>query len=267
MSRLRTTVCPLRSGSSGNSVLIAGRSTKILIDAGVSCRTIERAMRELDHEPDQLNALLVTHEHSDHISGIGVLMRRYRLPLYVNHKTWQAMRSSVEPVDESLVHIFETDRSLTIGDFDITPFSTPHDAADSVGYRIKTDDGDVALMTDIGCMNGQLLQQAAGSQVVLIESNYDPAMLQAGRYPAFLKERVSSSVGHLSNDDCARAIADLLQLGTNRFILSHLSAENNYPELALLTVGRHLNTIQAAPGKDATVTVARRYSVSESICL
>lgn len=247
--------------------MIAGQSTRLLIDAGVTCRTVERALQEVDQDPGQIDALLVTHEHSDHISGIGVLMRRYRLPLYINQKTWLAMRAAVAPIDEDLVHIIEHGQSLTIGDFNIVSFSTPHDASDPVGYRIRTEGGDVTLMTDIGAMSDSLLQQAVGSQIVLIESNYDPVMLQSGRYPSFLKERVASSVGHLSNDDCAHAIAQLLQQGTNRFILSHLSAENNYPELALLTVGRHLNAIRAEPGKDASVTVARRFSVSEAICL
>jgi phosphoribosyl 1,2-cyclic phosphodiesterase len=263
----RTTVCPLRSGSSGNAVLISGEDTRVLIDAGASCCSIEQAMRSIDQDPAALTALLVTHEHSDHISGVGVLMRKYRLPLYVNHATWQAMQSVIGRVDESLVHLIDREQTFAIGDFAISSFATPHDAVAPAGYRVQTRDGAITLMTDIGQMTESLIARAAGSRIVLIEANYDPAMLMAGPYPALLKQRVSSEVGHLSNEACAQAVGDLLKQGTEQFVLSHLSKENNYPELALLTVGRYLNKIQAQPGKDARISVARRFAVSEPVWL
>lgn len=263
----RTAVCPLRSGSSGNAVLVSGLSTHILIDAGVSCCAIEQALHAIGHNAAALSALLVTHEHSDHISGVGVLMRRYRLPVYLNQDTWLAMRSTIGRVDESLIHIVEREQVFSVGDFAIQSFATPHDAVAPVGYRVQTGSGDITVMTDIGEMTEALIAQAAGSRVVLIEANYDPSMLMAGPYPAALKKRVSGSMGHLSNEACAQAVGELLRQGTDQFILSHLSKENNYPELALLTVGRHLNNIQARPGKDARISVARRFAVSDPIWL
>lgn len=263
----RTTVCPLRSGSSGNAVLISSEDTRVLIDAGASCCSIEQAMRDIDQDPAALTALLVTHEHSDHIAGIGILMRKYRLPLYVNHETWQTMRRAIGRIEESLVRLIDREQTFAIGDFAISSFATPHDAIAPVGYRVETRDGAITLMTDIGEMTESLITRASGSRIVLIEANYDPAMLMAGPYPALLKQRVSSAVGHLSNEACAQAVGDLLERGTEHFVLSHLSKENNYPELALLTVGRHLNRIQAQPGKDARISVARRFAVSEPVCL
>lgn len=263
----RVLVCPLRSGSSGNAVLISDRHTNILIDAGVSCCTVEKALASLGQSADSLTALLVTHEHSDHVLGIGVLMRRYGLPLFVNLPTWQAMQGSIGLVDPSLVNIIDRTGSFSIGSFAISSFATPHDAVASAGFRLETDSGTVSLMTDIGEVTPSLLEQVSGSQAVLIEANYDPAMLMAGPYPALLKQRVNSPVGHLSNEACAHAVAALLQQGTEHFILSHLSKDNNFPELAMLTVGRHLNAINAQVGEDVMISVARRFAVSDPVWL
>lgn len=265
--RNRTLVCPLRSGSSGNAVLIAADSTRILVDSGVACRTIEQAMLSIGEDAASLDALLVTHEHADHIASVGAMMRRYKLPLYVNEPTWLAMRSGLGNIDEDLVHLIREDKAFTIGSMSVTSFATPHDAVSPVGYRVESGHGAVTLLTDIGEMDEHLLQQASGSRVVLIEANYDPVMLMAGPYPAQLKQRVSSSVGHLSNQDCAHAVGSLLETGTEQFVLSHLSKENNYPELALLTVGRYLNSLAARPGRDARISVARRFAVSDPLCL
>ena len=177
------------------------------------------------------------------------------------------MRQGIGPVDPALVHIIGQTATFTLGGFGITSFATPHDAAAPAGYRIETDSGAVTLMTDIGQITPGLIGQAAGSRAVLVEANYDPAMLMAGPYPAQLKERVRSPVGHLSNEECAMCIASLLQQGTEQFILSHLSKENNYPELALLTVGRYLNQINAQVGRDVRVSVARRFAASDPIWL
>ena len=267
MSGLPTTVCPLRSGSSGNAVFVRSEKTRLLLDAGVSCKAIEQALHALNEDPCQLTALLVTHEHTDHIAGVGVLMRRYRCPLYVNQKTWAAMKRQIGPIDEDLVHFLEPGQAQTIGSVSVNSFSIPHDAVDPVGLRLQTQDGDVALLTDLGHLDDQLLDHVNGCALVLIEANYDPTMLESSLYPEHLKERISSSVGHLSNEACAQAVSRLLLTGTKHFILSHLSAENNPPDLALLTVGRHLNEIEAEPGEDVQLSVARRCSVSQPICL
>jgi phosphoribosyl 1,2-cyclic phosphodiesterase len=260
------TVCPLRSGSSGNSLFISNNKTSILLDAGTSGRTIETALQSLGHDPAALDAIVVTHEHTDHVAGVGVLMRKYKLPLFVNQPTWQAMAAATGQVDPDLINLIDRESEFALGDFVLSSFATPHDAVASAGYRVKTGAGDITLMTDLGQMTPELVQQAAGSKVVVIEANYDQAMLESGPYPEPLKERVSSQLGHLSNAECAQAVAQLLELGTDHFILSHLSKENNYPELALLTVGRYLNRIKARP-QDTKIKVARRFAVSEPLCL
>ncbi len=259
-------VCPLRSGSSGNSLFIGDKKTGFLLDAGTSGKTIATALRSLGRDPVDLAGIVVTHEHIDHIAGVGVLLRKYKLPLYVNQATWQAMAGTVGQVDPALVHIIEQGAEFNLAGFSLTSFATPHDAVASSGYRIRTAAGDISLLTDLGCMTAELIEQAAGSKVVVIEANYDQAMLEAGPYPFALKERVSSPLGHLSNLECAQAVAELLELGTERFILAHLSKENNFPELALLTVGRHLNLIKAKP-QDTRIKVARRFAVSEPLWL
>lgn len=256
-------VIPLRSGSSGNAVLITSQETRLLIDAGVNARTIEQSLASIGETADHLDGLLITHEHSDHITGVGVLMRRHRVPLYVNEKTWLAMRATVGPVDESLVHLIDTGSQTSIGDLSMTSFSVPHDAADPVGYRIDTARGPVTVLTDIGRMNSDLLDRAAGSKVILIEANYDRTLLMAGPYPMMLKQRICGDFGHLSNDDSAMAVAALLDRGTSHFYLYHLSEQNNYPELALLTVKRHLQNLGVRMEQDLLLDVARRFTVSE----
>ncbi len=263
----KTQVCPLRSGSSGNAVFVSGGSTRLLIDAGVCCRTLEQSLAEIGESADGLDAILVTHEHSDHIAGVGVMMRKHHIPLYVNQATWLAMKPIIGPVDEKTVHLVDTGRTTDIGGLSVTSFAIPHDASDPVGYRIETPRGSVAVMTDIGEMDDLLLERAAGSRVILIEANYDQTMLMAGSYPYILKKRISGDRGHLSNDDCARAVGRLMAQGTSRFILSHLSKENNFPELALLTVRNHLHSLGIQMDRDIQVQVARRFAITEPYSL
>jgi len=256
-------LCALRSGSSGNAIFLGNRETRLLIDAGICARSVEQSLAEIDESASDLDALLVTHEHSDHIAGIGVMMRRYRLPLYVNSATWLAMQKTIGKVDPELVHLISPGEQLAIGDFAVTSFSTPHDAVDPVGYRVETDRGVFAVLTDLGHAETQLLQHVAGSLAVLIEANYDPMMLMAGKYPYFLKQRISGGQGHLSNEDCGRAMIQLIKWGTKHFQLAHLSKDNNYPELAMLTVEQMLAETGAKTGLDYTLSIARRYAVSQ----
>lgn len=262
MSAEPVKTCALRSGSSGNAIFIKGDRTHILVDVGVCCRTIEQSLAEISETAAELDAIAVTHEHCDHVSGVGVLMRRYKLPLYVNQATWQAMRLTIGPVDEKLVRLVETGKPVEIGNLSLQSFPTPHDAAGSVGYRIETSRGGVAVFTDIGELQENLLETVSGCRAIYIEANYDHAMLLGGTYPAMLKKRISGRYGHLSNDDCAAAVCRLLETGTERFVLSHISKDNNYPELAQLTVVSKLEEVGARPGQDFSIGVARRFAVS-----
>lgn len=256
-------ICALRSGSSGNAVYAGLDQTHLLIDAGVCGKAIEQSLADLDVDPRQLKALFVTHEHSDHISGVGVMMRRYKLPLYITEKTWAAMQHRAGKVDPQLIHFIQPDIPTTIGDFSVTAFSTPHDASDPVGYRVETARGSFSLITDLGHLSDDLIKQVSCSKAVMIEANYDEAMLMAGHYPYILKKRISSQVGHLSNDACAEAIITLLKQGTEYFQLAHLSKDNNYPDLALLTVTQALEHAGALIGRDVAVDVAKRYATSK----
>lgn len=261
----RVKTCALRSGSSGNSIFIGSGESRILVDAGVCCRTIEESLAEIGEEAAKLNGILVTHEHTDHIAGIGVMMRRYQIPVYANKATWHAMRTIIGKIDEKLICVLDTGREIAIGDLAVTSFTTPHDAAASVGYRIETAKGSVSVFTDIGSLREELLQSVAGCRIVYIEANYDHNMLMAGGYPAVLKQRIVSSYGHLSNDDCATAVCRLLETGTGEFVLSHISKDNNFPELAQMTVHSRLQAIGARPGQDLRISIAQRYAVSEPV--
>lgn len=259
--------CALRSGSSGNSILISDGSTRLLVDAGVCARTIEQSLSEIGESAASIDGILVTHEHSDHIAGVGVMMRRYKIPVYANKATWQAMRPALGKIDDNLIHIIETGRQTEVGNLALTAFSTPHDAVESVGYRIATTQGDISVFTDVGSLQDHLLEAVAGSRIVYIEANYDHAMLMGGIYPAMLKHRIAGQFGHLSNDDCAAAVCRLLDAGTSHFVLSHISKDNNYPELALQTVSNSLMAAGALPGRDLLVEIAHRYAVSKLVSL
>jgi phosphoribosyl 1,2-cyclic phosphodiesterase len=267
MATVHIKTCALRSGSSGNSIFIGSGSTRLLVDAGVCCKTIEQSLSEIGEDAANLDGILVTHEHTDHIAGIGVMMRRYKIPVFANQATWRAMHSVIGAVDDKLVRFLKTGGQTIIGDMALSSFATPHDAAESVGFRVETGHGAVAVFTDVGSLQDNLLQAVTGCQIIFIEANYDHTMLMAGTYPAMLKYRIVGQYGHLSNDDCATAVCRLLQTGTNHFVLSHISKDNNFPELALQTVNSRLQSFGARPGHDLCVGIAQRYQVSETVCL
>ena len=225
---------PLFSGSSGNSVYVGAGSSAVLIDAGVSCARIVSELRVIGADPAGISAILITHEHSDHIKGAGIFARKFGTPIYATEGTWRAMADKIGDVLPENRCIIQPDTDFFIGDMNIQPFPTPHDAAESVGYVISTADGArFGLATDIGCVRGGWLDAVRGCAAVLLESNYDPGMLQAGKYPYELKRRIMSRKGHLSNDDAAEAALSLIDSGARQLVLGHLSKENNFPELAL----------------------------------
>ena len=195
----------LKSGSRGNAALLFSDKTKILIDCGCSGKAAAAALAELDVTPSELSGIVVTHEHTDHISGIGVMMRRYSLPVYANYATWAAMSSSVGNVPEELVKTFNAGESFEIGDIGVSPFSIPHDAADPVGYSFESGGEKISIATDIGELKADLFAAVRGSKTVLLEANHDVNMLEIGSYPMPLKCRIRGKLGHLSNDDAGKA--------------------------------------------------------------
>lgn len=249
-------ILSLRSGSRGNASLVSGGNTKLLVDCGVSGKSVTSALADVDVYPEDISAIAVTHEHIDHIAGIGVMMRRYHIPVWANAATWTAMESQVGKIDKSLVNIFDNDSSFEIGEIGVKPFSIPHDAADPVGYSFMCGDEKVAVATDIGELKKDLFEAIRGSKTVLLESNHDVNMLEIGKYPPQLKRRIRGKLGHLSNDDAGRAAEFLVRLGTERIILGHLSEENNYPDLARQTVICVLNDAGIKCGRDVLLGVA-----------
>lgn len=274
-------VCALYSGSSGNSILVGNQddkrefhtqksgsgffsSSKILVDVGVNGKALQLAMQSIDETISDIKGIILTHEHIDHMRGVGVIMRRFGIPLYINELTWNKMQTlDLGKIPSHLVKFIKCGQPFEIGDLLIESFSTPHDAVDSMGYRIYSGNKSVSIFTDIGKINDSIIRSVEGSDSIFIESNYDYEMLMNGVYPWPLKKRIHGELGHLSNSDCAFAVAALLKKGTTHFILSHLSKENNSPLIALNTTRNHLEEMGAKIDKDVIVSVARRNSPSE----
>lgn len=252
----------LRSGSRGNAALVFADDTKILVDCGISGKAAEAALSEIDVKPADIDAIVITHEHIDHISGVGVMMRRYNLPVWANRETWSAMCGQIGRADENLVKIFEDNENFEVGSIDVCPFSIPHDAANPVGYSFVRGEEKVAVATDIGELKKEMFAALRGSKTVLLESNHDVNMLEIGSYPLHLKRRIKGCLGHLSNDDAATAAEFLVKLGTKNILLGHLSEENNYPELAKRTVECALSEAGIKTGYDVLLGVAGRNAVA-----
>ncbi len=247
---------PLCSGSSGNASYFEAGDTRLLIDAGVTGKKAEALLSEVGVDPSSLTGILVTHEHSDHIQGVGVLSRRYGIPVYADAECFAEMLPLIGNIPARLMRIFEPDHDFFIRNVRVFPFSTPHDAAHPVGYALTCSGCKVSVMTDIGYADQRMLEAVAGSDVLLLESNHDPDMLRAGSYPQHLKTRILGRKGHLSNEDAGKALARLFQTGVRTAVLGHLSAENNTPELALATVKAVLE--EAGCLSEMFVTVAKR---------
>lgn len=221
-------LCPLFSGSSGNSYYIGSRSAGILIDAGRSARQLDNMLKLCGIAPTAVQGILVTHEHTDHVSGLRVFAKKYGLPIFASAGTLAEIEPTIEGAE---THLIETE--LQIADMTVTPFHTSHDSAEALGFRIKTDDGRVfALATDTGFLSDGVKAGMLGADTVVIESNHDPEMLRNGPYPYPLKQRIFSDRGHLSNEACAEFLPELAKSGTKRFMLAHLSQENNSPTVA-----------------------------------
>ena len=249
---------PLFSGSSGNSIYVGCDDAQLLVDAGVSGTRVSSELALIGVDPRRLNAILVTHEHADHIKGIGILSRKYDLPVYATEGTWQGMYSKIGSIADKNRIIFEPDQDFFIGSIDVTPFSTPHDANQPVGFCFEVDGAKLAVATDLGSVREGWMKHVVGADAVLLESNYDPDMLRAGPYPYELKKRILSRHGHLSNDDAGMVSVELARNGTRQIILGHLSKENNFPELAMRSCELALQMNGIAPHEDVLLYIARR---------
>lgn len=249
--------CSLYSGSSGNSMFVSSGNAKILVDAGLPGKNIEKALKDIDQNPEELDAIFVTHEHSDHIKGVGVLSRRYNIPIYANEPTWKAMEGSIGSIKEHNIKLIYQN-SIGIKDMDIVAYDIPHDSVAAQGYAIYEGKKQVSIATDLGYFSDEVRKNIENANVILIESNHDVEMVKFGPYPYNLKRRILSNIGHLSNEDCGKAIVNLIKDDRKKVILGHLSQTNNYPELAYQTVVNILRENNIQLNKDIGLTVAKR---------
>lgn len=231
-------LCSIASGSSGNCICVGNDNGHILIDAGISGKRIEEGLNSIGLKTSEMQGILVTHEHIDHVAGLGVLSRRYGIPVYATAGTIEAVKrmSSVGKIEEELFHIIEPEREFSIGDMQIEPISISHDAADPTAYKIRHGKKTAAVMTDLGFYDARIVEKLQNIDAVLLEANHDVRMLELGPYPYPLKQRILGDRGHLSNENCGRLLGEILHDHFKAVILGHLSKENNYPELAYETV-------------------------------
>ena len=247
--------CSISSGSSGNCVYIASEKTNVLIDIGVPKKTVVSGLSSIGINPFNISAILVTHEHLDHIKGVGIFARSYNIPVYINNLTYNVVRDNLKDVQN--INIIENDK-FSIGDLDINTFKLPHDAVNPIGYSISHGNKRISIATDIGYVSKDILENLMNSNIVLIESNYNEDMLNMSSYPYFLKQRIQSDFGHLSNEECARTIIEIIKNFPKRIILGHLSKTSNFPELAYKTIENLLFKNNLKIGKDLNLTVAHR---------
>lgn len=256
--------CSLYSGSSGNCSLVQSDNTKILIDAGESCKKICTALTSINVNPNDLNGILITHEHSDHIKGISTLAKKYNIPIFANKETWNAMNIDINKLSNDNIKYFNIDEKFNINDLEILAFSIPHDAANPCGFNVFHDNKKLSVATDIGHMTSNIINNLTNSSFLMLEANYDPKVLQCSPYPYMLKQRIAGPNGHLSNDMAGQTISYLSKFGLKTAMLGHLSKENNFPELAYKTVVEQLiqNNIDE---NSLRLSVATRLGVSSIV--
>lgn len=253
---------PLFSGSSGNAIYVGCDNSHILVDAGMSGSRIANELDKIGVDPRDLSALIVTHEHIDHSRGVGILSRKYSLPVYATEGTWSAMRDKIGSIETQNICKIVPEQDFYIGRLNITPFSTPHDASEPIGLLFEYFGARFAIATDIGCIKNGWLNHVKGADAVLLESNYDPDMLKAGSYPYELKRRILSNKGHLCNEDSAACCTELVKSGARHIVLGHLSKENNFPLLALQCCEAALRKNGFIPNEDMRIDVANRDGVT-----
>lgn len=255
--------CSLSSGSSGNCQYIEAGETKILIDAGFSGKKVEALLKSIDVEPETIDAIFVTHEHIDHSKGVGVLSRRFDIPIYANKNTFLGMEKTVGKLKEKNIKVFTTGEDLNFKDLDIHPFHTFHDALEPVGYSIFYKNKKISIITDTGWVNNEMIDKIKGSDLYFLESNHDIEMLKFGSYPYHLKQRIMSTKGHLSNDDAATLLCNILKKEKEIVLLCHLSQDNNAPCLALQTITNTLKDKGIDALKDIKLGLSHRDRATE----
>ena len=261
-------LCSIASGSSGNCIYAGSDQTHLLVDTGISRKRIEEGLHSLQIKGEELSGILITHEHSDHIQGLGVFSRKYEIPIYATKGTIQGIRNykSLGELPDGLLREIETDQTFLLGDIAVHPFSISHDANQPCGYRMDSGGKSVAVATDLGTYDDYIVGKLKNLDAVLLEANHDIHMLEVGPYPYPLKRRVMGEKGHLSNELSGRLLCDILHDNLKHVMLGHLSKENNYAELAYETVKLEV-TFGDNPyrGEEIPLKVASRDRISEAV--
>ena len=261
-------LCSIASGSSGNCIYVGSDNTHLLVDTGISKKKIDAGLKELDIKGEELDGILITHEHSDHIQGLGVFSRKYEVPIYATPGTIEGIENyaPLGRMPEGLLHPIHTDESFILGDITIDPFRISHDAKEPSGYRMNCCGKSVAVATDLGIYDEYTVSKLKSLDAVLLEANHDIHMLEVGSYPYYLKRRVMGDKGHLSNELSGRLLCDILHDNLKHILLGHLSKENNYAKLAYETVKLEVTlSDNIYKGEDLDMAVARRDIISEII--
>ncbi|MEH7451396.1 MBL fold metallo-hydrolase [Gottfriedia acidiceleris] len=230
----------LASGSTGNALYVGTEKTKLLVDTGLSGKAMESLFKEINRDIKEVSGILVTHEHSDHIKGLGVLARRYQIPIYANEKTWKAMNHLIGEIPTEQKFIFNMETTIQFGDIEVESFGVSHDAAEPMFYVFHHNEKKFVTITDTGYVSDRMKGIISNADMYIFESNHDVEMLRMGRYPWSIKRRILSDVGHVSNEDAALAMSDVIGDKTKRIYLAHLSQDNNMKELARMSVTQTL---------------------------
>ena len=256
-------ICSIASGSSGNCSYIGNESTGFLVDAGISGKKIEQGLEQIEVDPASLKGVLVTHEHSDHIKGIGVIARKYQIPIYGTAETINAMlKGKIGKIPDGLFRFVRPDEAFEIDDITVQPFTISHDAANPVCYTFSSDNVKIGYATDLGKYDDYIIKNLSNSDLLFLEANHDENMLMVGAYPYYLKQRILGDHGHLSNDLSAELIGHLLHDKLKTIILAHLSKENNYEALAYETIAQSVAD-KVGDKKAPFITIANRETPSE----
>ena len=262
-------ICSIASSSSGNCIYVGSRDTHILIDSGISGKRLKAGLDMIGVNPESIDGILVTHEHSDHIKGLGVVSRKYRIPIYTSELTWEKITTSglTGIIDNNLFNKISPDRDFMIKDLVIHPFSISHDAVHPLCYTVRKDNKKISIATDLGCYDSYITEKLKDSNVLFIEANHDVEMLQKGDYPYYLKKRILSDKGHLSNIASGKLISELLNGNLQYIILGHLSRENNHPDTAHKSVRAELAASDKICLHDIQLIVSEREEITGMVTI
>ena len=253
------------SGSSGNCYLLATPNDALLIDLGVGLRGLKKDFRTYGFSLSEVHHVLITHDHADHIKSVGSFSNDYQIPVYATHEVHVGITRNYcisQKIPAALVRVIEKGKTIEIGDFKVTPFGVPHDSSDNVGYFIEAEGTNFCIMTDVGKVTGEMKEYIRNAHHLVIEANHDEEMVMNGPYPQFLKTRILSDTGHLSNRNCGLALVENMTEQLRNVWLCHLSEENNHPELARKTVESVLRDFGIIAGVDFHLEVLKRNSPS-----